>query len=104
MIKLYDFLYFCFYCLVIKQPNDQSHVRALMGLGITLGNFLIGILFLIILFVGVDLGANKYLLIVIPLVHYMIYKLENEHYLNNTRYKKSIEKYESRYSKPTKLF
>ena len=82
MIKIYDFLYYCFYCLVVKRPNDESYNRALMGLGIAFGNLLVDILFLTVLFVGIDIGNSKYLLIVIPIIHFTIYKLENKYYLN----------------------
>jgi hypothetical protein len=106
MKALYDFLFFCFYCLVIKKPNDQSHIRALMLQGITLTNFLIDfiLLFFLMSSYGFNLTMFKIFVLILIFVNVGVNKLENKYYIDNGKYQLSIKKFENRFSKLQKCF
>ena len=101
-MRIYDFLYFCFYCSVIKRPNDQSHVRAIFLLGVTLINFFTNIVLLFVLVFNIDLSNYKLYIPLLLLPYILISYLENKYYLDNGRYKLGIERFENRYSKRQK--
>lgn len=101
-MKIYNFLYYCFYCLTIKKSNDQSHIRALMLQGIMLTNFFVDFFFLLVLAFNIDISKYKFALVIILILNFLVSKLENKYYLDNGKYKLAIEYFESKYSRNTK--
>ncbi len=69
-----------------------------MGLGITLTNLIVDALFLMVFLMRIDLSKVKIALLIIPFLYIIGDKIENKYYLNNGRYKKSIEYYEKSYA------
>jgi Ca2+/Na+ antiporter len=94
-------LFYCFYCLVIKRPNDNSHVRALTLLGVTLTNlFVLLIIFVFwILSYELNLTTVKTFGILLFCFIFLSNKLENKYYLDNGNYLLAIKKHEENYSK-----
>ena len=104
MKALYDFLFYSFYCLVIKKPNDQSHVRAMMLQGITLTNLLIDLILILLWLSPYDFSLTmfKIFVLVLIIVNVVVNKLENKYYLDNGRYQSAISKFDNHFSKPQK--
>ena len=96
MLKLYDLLFYCFYCLVIKRANDQSHVRAIMLQGLVLTNFLICI-FLNVYYLYYKHHILKALIITVFIVvpmNLLVDKLENKFYIDNEKYLFAIRRFD----------
>jgi hypothetical protein len=104
MIGLYHFLFYCFYCLVIKRPNDQSHIRAMMLQGITLTNLFIDFILLLFLFSSYTFNPTmfKIFVLVLIVINVIVNKLENKYYIDNGKYLLAIKKFENRFSQTQK--
>lgn len=98
---MYDFLFYCFYCLVIKEPNDQSHIRALTLQGIMLVNLLIDILLLILHLSPLNLSPSifKIFVLILIAINIIVNSLENRYYIDNKRYEYALDRFNGRYSK-----
>ena len=98
---MYDFLFYCFYCLVIKKPNDQSHIRALTLQGIMLVNLFIDIFLLVLLLSPLNLSPIifKIFVLILIIINIIVNSLENRYYIDNKRYEHAIDRFNGRYSK-----
>lgn len=104
MKNLYDFLYISYYFLVVKKPNDESHIRALFLQSITLNNLLINILFYCYLFLNLKHVINPKLLFLLVMIYVLSAYLGNKYYIDTGKYKECIEKYNSKnLSKSTRI-
>lgn len=105
-MKIFDFLYYCFYCLVKKRPNDGSHIRALTLLGITLINSLANSILYFFLIFNIKFNQNYFLYFVglIVVLNITLNTLENHFYINNDRYKIPLALYSNLFSKKEKWF
>ncbi len=103
-MKLFDLMFYGFYCLVIKKPNDQSHVRAIMLQAITLVNLLLDVVLLAILLSPYTLNLKMFYLFVIVIitVNVVINKIEYKYFINNAKYKLVILKFDNLYSEKQK--
>lgn len=101
MKTLYDFLFYCFYCLVIKKPNDQSHIRALTLQSIMLVNLFIDMFLLVLLISPFDfsLAIFKMFVLILIVINIIVNRLENRYYIDNGRYMHAINRFTGRYSK-----
>ncbi len=84
--------------MVLKKPNDQSHVRALMLQGVMLTNFFIDFLLSLALMFNLDFLKYKLALIFVLILNFIVAKLENRYYIDTNKYNLAIVKYENRYT------
>ncbi len=105
-MKAYDFGYYCFYCLVIKKPEDQSHIRALALFGIALTNLFVDILLAALLLSPYEFNRAFFFgfIALLLILNVVVNKLENKYFLDSGRYQKVINNFNSRFTRVQQRF
>ena len=101
MVKLYDFLYYCCYCAILKGKNNGTgEERASFMLSTFTSIFLISVYFLIISNVNIYINPNVLFVLILALTIINVY-FTSYRFVRTGRFKKVVQKYQRN---PQKVF
>lgn len=96
MKQIFEFLYYCFYSLVLKRDGDFSHERASFGYAISSSLYIISLYFFLKTYLQLKFIENKYVFFIIGIILFLTsVLLFSKYFRKRNRYIKILNRYKN---------